>query len=130
MADRTVVFGAPARVATPVEPARPEWVARLSVTAGPAAGHDLDILPGRWKVGRAPREEPGSRPLLVADTAMSRDHFALEAGVAAVVLRDLGSTNGTFVNGNRVERLVLQEGDVVRAGETSLCVRLCLKPAP
>ena len=60
------------------------------------------------------------------DPSMSRDHFALEAGVAAVVLRDLGSTNGTFVNEARVERHMLAEGDMVRAGATSLRVRLSL----
>ena len=57
---------------------------------------------------------------------MSRDHFALEAGVAAVVLRDLGSTNGTHVNGSRVDRHILADGDLVRAGETSFRVRLSL----
>jgi pSer/pThr/pTyr-binding forkhead associated (FHA) protein len=57
---------------------------------------------------------------------MSRDHFALEAGLAAVVLRDLGSTNGTFVNNTRVERHMLAEGDIVRAGATSFQVRLSL----
>ena len=57
---------------------------------------------------------------------MSRDHFALEVGVAAVILRDLGSTNGTFVNGSRVERYILAPGDSVRAGETIFRVELNL----
>jgi hypothetical protein len=127
MVDQTVVFGAPAvRAPQPVAAPKPDWVALLTASAGPAAGHDYAVRPGRWKLGRAPREESGFQLLAVPDPSMSRDHFALEAGVAAVVLRDLGSTNGTFVNGSRVERSILAEGDQVRAGETTFRVQLSL----
>ena len=131
MVDQTVIFGAPpVRAPEPAQAAKPNWVAHLSASAGPARGAEFEILPGRWKLGRGPREESGFRLVTVADPGMSRDHFALEAGVAAVVLRDLGSTNGTFVNGSRVDRHILAEGDLVRAGETSLRVRLSLGPRP
>ena len=127
MVDQTVVFGAPAvRAPEPAAAPRPEWVALLVGSSGPASGREYAILPGRWKLGRAPREEAGFQLVAVPDPSMSRDHFALEAGVAAVVLRDLGSTNGTHVNGSRVERQILAEGDTIRAGETSFRVQLSL----
>jgi hypothetical protein len=124
--DLTMVDGAPVATARAPEPAH-RGVAVLVVESGPAAGGELEILPGRWRVGRAPHAEAGEQPLAIADPGMSRNHFVLEAGVAAVVLRDLGSTNGTLVNGGRVERHVLAEGDVVRAGGTTIRVRLFLK---
>ncbi len=128
MADQTVIFGvSPLRTSEPAAAApKPEWVLLLSGCSGPASGRDFEIRPGRWKLGRGPREEAGFQLVTLPDPSMSRDHFALEAGVAAVVLRDLGSTNGTFVNDVRVERHMLAEGDMVRAGATSLRVRLSL----
>jgi hypothetical protein len=128
MADATVVFGAPPVAAPAPAPPPPAWVARLSVERGPLMGRDLEIPTGRWKVGRAPTAEAGFEILTVPDPSMSRDHFVLEAGVAAVVMRDLGSTNGTFVNGTRLEHRVLKEGDVLGAGHTTMRVRLSLKP--
>ncbi len=124
MADATVILGAaPVRAKAPPA-APPDWVAQLAVSQGADAGRTLDIKAGRWKFGRAPKAEPGFETVTLAEPGMSRDHFALEAGTAAVVLRDLGSTNGTYVNGQRVERHILQEGDVIQAGGTALRVKL------
>jgi DNA-binding NtrC family response regulator len=44
-------------------------------------------------------------------------------GEDAVVLRDLGSSNGTFVNGARVDRAELGDGDVVRIGDSLFVLR-------
>jgi len=110
----------------PVE--RPTWIVRLSVTTGGASGRDFDFVPGRWRLGRAPHAEGAEQPVAVDDAGMSRDHFVLEVGTAAVVLRDLGSTNGTFVNGQRVTRHILQDGDSLRAGASTFHVRLELRP--
>ena len=52
----------------------------------------------------------------VPDTAMSREHFALEAGPHGVRLLDLGSTNGIKLNGKPVEAAELGHGDRIRAG--------------
>lgn len=130
MVDQTVIFGAPPpRASEPAAAPRPEWVLLLLGCAGPASGREFEIRPGRWKLGRGPREEAGFLLVVLPDPSMSRDHFALEAGLAAVVLRDLGSTNGTFVNNARVERHMLAEGDIIQAGATSFQVRLSLGSA-
>jgi FHA domain len=55
------------------------------------------------------------------DEFASARHAQIDAGSNGVWIQDLGSTNGTFVNGSRVtEKRLLQPGDVVRIGETEL----------
>jgi len=130
--EATVILGAPpvARPASAPAPP-PTWVALFVAVSGAEAGRRIEIQPGRWKFGKAPHEDPGMTLVPLRDTFMSRDHFALEAGTAAVVLRDLGSTNGTFVGTDRIERQLLRDGDTLRAGGTTFRVSLSLKaPSP
>ena len=69
------------------------------------------------RIGRAPECE-----LVLKDNRVSRRHARLAARDGVLVLTDLGSTNGTRVNGNRVTEVVLGAGDRVQIGETSLVV--------
>jgi hypothetical protein len=69
------------------------------------------------RIGRAPECE-----LVLKDNRASRRHARLAARDGVLVLTDLGSTNGTRVNGNRVTEVVLGAGDRVQIGETSLVV--------
>ncbi len=62
------------------------------------------------------------------DMALSRDHFMVEINPPLCELRDLGSTNGTFVNNTRVERTRLASGDVIAAGQSVFRVRVDLTP--
>ena len=57
------------------------------------------------------------------DTGVSRKHVdvVLDGGTATV--EDLGSTNGTLVNGRRVSRQALVDGDVIRIGHSVLVYR-------
>ncbi len=67
-----------------------------------------DIAPGEITLGRAPSNN------LVADTgAVSKVHARIERTRAQLVLQDLGSANGTFVNGAKVAEAFLKDGDVV-----------------
>ena len=52
------------------------------------------------------------------DLALSREHFQVENSPPVCHLVDLGSTNGTKVNGLRVERVLLREGDMISAGDS------------
>lgn len=54
------------------------------------------------------------------DTEVSRKHAVLEQSGEAFVLRDLNSSNGTFVNGKRVHEKQLETGDRVQMGRTLL----------
>jgi hypothetical protein len=58
------------------------------------------------------------------DSALSRDHFLIEINPPRCEVRDLGSTNGTYVNEERVERLKLNSGDRIAAGQSVFQVRV------
>lgn len=62
-----------------------------------------------------------SNNIILADAMVSRKHaelFVLETG--QVLIRDLGSSNGTFVNGNKVKETYLKPGDIVKCATTFL----------
>jgi len=58
--------------------------------------------------------------LMLNDPDVSRRHATIEQSAGRVIVRDLKSTNGTFVNGVRVEFEVLKDGDKIRVGSTEL----------
>ena len=79
------------------------------------------------------REFAGNAPLVIGrdpgaglplnDPEVSRRHARLETQDGAVFLRDLGSSNGTFLNGKRLTQAIeLREGDEVDVGTTRLKV--------
>src|SRR5215216_5774378 len=82
------------------------------------------ITPGHVKtVGRAPRAD------FVVDAALvSRLHCRLAAGSGEIEATDLQSTNGTYVNGERVARATLREGDRLRVEAVELVVVRTVEP--
>jgi len=68
-------------------------------------------------IGRAPDCE-----LVLKDSRVSRRHARLQARGGVLVLTDLGSTNGTRVNGHRITEMVLGAGDRIHVGETTIVV--------
>ena len=79
------------------------------------------ILPGNTRtVGRAPQAE------FIVDAALvSRVHCRLTAGATEIEVVDLDSTNGTFVNGQRIEkRATAKAGDRLGIGRVELTVSL------
>jgi pSer/pThr/pTyr-binding forkhead associated (FHA) protein len=76
------------------------------------------ITPGNIKtIGRAPRAD------FIVDAALvSRLHCRLAASAAEIEATDLESTNGTYVNGERVARATLKDGDRLRVGAVELVV--------
>ncbi|MFH1530190.1 MAG: sigma 54-interacting transcriptional regulator [Pseudomonadota bacterium] len=69
---------------------------------------------------------PGNGGLGLNDPALSREHARLNwhARHGLAQLEDLGSKNGTFVNGRRITRTFLEDGDVLRVGDCLLVFRL------
>ncbi len=63
------------------------------------------------------------------DSALSRDHFMIEIRPPICDLRDLDSTNGTFVNERRTDRARLQSGDRIVAGQSTFLVKVETPPA-
>ncbi len=93
----------------------------LEVTAGPDAGKRFVVdgsAPGRTYIGQSPSCE-----VHLADRTASRRHAALELQSDGVRLTDLGSTNGTRVNGLRVHDVVMTGGETLCIGATVMLVR-------
>ena len=90
----------------------------LKTTEDAEAPFTFRILPGNIKtMGRSPGAE------FVVDAAMvSRLHCRLTAGATELQVVDLESTNGTFVNGQRVTQASLKAGDKLGVGRVELVV--------
>lgn len=56
----------------------------------------------------------------IAETAISRKHTEFKVTDEGIVVLDLGSTNGTYVNDSKIAKKVLQDGDLIRTGNTIL----------
>jgi hypothetical protein len=87
---------------------------RLLIRKGEGAGKD-HALSGTCIVGRH-----ASANFVLGDQLVSRNHFRVVAEAGAWFVEDLGSTNGTIVNGRRQQRAQLTDGDVIVAGTTEL----------
>jgi DNA-binding NtrC family response regulator len=74
--------------------------------------------------------EPNHNAIFFDDSLVSRRHAVVETGAAGATVTDLGSKNGTFVDGVciRGSRATLEIGSVISIGENILCYR-CLSPA-
>jgi pSer/pThr/pTyr-binding forkhead associated (FHA) protein/predicted nucleic acid-binding Zn-ribbon protein len=73
----------------------------------------------RTRIGRAPGCE-----LQIDAQSVSRHHAMLLKGNREVIIEDLNSTNGVLVNGRKVTRHVLSDGDLLTIGETNFQCRL------
>jgi transcriptional regulator with GAF, ATPase, and Fis domain len=85
----------------------------LRAVAGPLKGAAFQVSAEEITIGRQ-----ASSQLCVGDPSVSRQHCIIEPSVAGLRIRDLGSNNGTFVNGKRVEECILADGDTIRIGDT------------
>ena len=96
---------------------------KLIVASGKSAGRAIAIKRSTLLIGRA--EDCDVRPL---SEDVSRRHCAIHVGPSDVWAEDLGSRNGTFVNGVKIkEKTKLADGDLVRVGALELQVS-CAKP--
>jgi pSer/pThr/pTyr-binding forkhead associated (FHA) protein len=76
------------------------------------------MLPGSTKtVGRATRAD-----FIVDAPLVSRVHCRLSAGAAELEVVDLESTNGTFVNGERITRALMKQGDRLGVGRVEMTI--------
>jgi len=90
-----------------------------TVLSGSAKGTTRP-LGARMTIGKAPGND-----LVLNDDTVSRNHCELVRAGDGVHVKDLGSTNGTRIDGTRVQEAVLGPGSVLRVGE----VEIALKPA-
>ena len=94
---------------------------KLTYASGEHSGKAIDVASRRMVVGRG----ADCDVVLGEDSQVSRRHAAFEPQPdGTLVLTDLGSTNGTFVNGHRISGSVaLRGGETVRIGEATFGVQ-------
>lgn len=87
----------------------------LVVVRGPNAGSRYLLDRDMTTIGRHPDSE-----IFLDDVTVSRRHAQLTRAAGAIVLRDLGSLNGSYVHGERVDQRQLGTGDEVQIGRFKL----------
>ncbi len=88
----------------------------LTVITGAAAGTLFKVTRGEAVIGRAP-----TAAIRVVDDGVSRSHARLRHDSNGLSLEDMGSRNGTFVNGTRITAATaLREGDKIQVGRTTV----------
>ncbi len=125
-ATTTITFGAPAKAesderaslnsadAAAVD-ALPPGSALLVVQRGPGAGSRYLLDTDLSTVGRHPESD-----IFLDDITVSRRHVEFRRDGGTFRLHDVGSLNGTYLNGDRVDDAELQNGDEVRIGKFRL----------
>src|ERR1700741_4569031 len=95
---------------------------------GPRARLALRFISGKYQGGEFPIEEnreivvgrSSDLDMVLAEGMVSRKHAKIELRSGTVHIEDLVSTNGTFVNGERIVKSQLKEGDRILIGSNIL----------
>jgi diguanylate cyclase (GGDEF)-like protein len=87
----------------------------LVVIYGDELGRRVELANGRVAIGRSSSSE-----LQLDQESVSRNHCEITARGGAYELRDLGSTNGTYVNDAPIDAVFLRDGDQIKVGRTIL----------
>ena len=83
----------------------------LVVRKGPQPGERFFIDRGKLTIGRDPESD-----IFLNDMTVSRTHAVVQCEANVVDVKDSGSLNGTYLNGEIVESATLKNGDVVQIG--------------
>ena len=89
---------------------------QLVIIEGP--GEKIKHELGKTKILRIGKKEDND--IVIKDNSVSRNHFEIETTVDSYLLRDLNSTNGTYINGIRVKEAFLSPGDIITMGKTKI----------
>ena len=93
----------------------------LKVIAGPYTGKEYVFdRHATFVVGRSPE----AHFPVPDDKFLSRDHFLIEFNPPICFLKDMGSTNGTRVNGQRLSETRLRDGDTISAGKSTFVIQV------
>jgi pSer/pThr/pTyr-binding forkhead associated (FHA) protein len=98
----------------PTDPDITKLIPVLRIVEGKEKGKAVYVNKTRFLIGRKVGD------LILNDTKISSAHFALELQPLGLMLIDLDSTNGTYVNDKRIKMVLLQSGDSIKLGSTVL----------
>ena len=90
---------------------------KLKIKNGVKAGKTLTLPEGPATLGRGPQNN-----FIIADDSISTQHLLIVSGRNLCRIKDRGSSNGTFVNGEPVTNADLKQGDVLRCGDIEMVV--------
>lgn len=107
-----------ARLVTPSQTDNPEATASISLLIDGEEAETFWLGAGRSTIGRLDSNE-----ISVPDPGLSRHHAEIRPDKGRFILTDLGSTNGTFLNGKRVAEAELKDGAKITAGGITLVFR-------
>jgi pSer/pThr/pTyr-binding forkhead associated (FHA) protein len=97
----------------------------LESVSGPITGRRIEIRGGSIvRIGRTGKSDHA----IAEDSYLSGLHFSAECDGTQCRIRDLGSSNGTFVNGARISEQVVQAGDSIVAGGSTFRIHIDLLP--
>ncbi|MGF1466887.1 MAG: DUF4388 domain-containing protein [Sandaracinaceae bacterium] len=109
---------------TPPPPSRPARQYALRFISGKYQGGEFPLPPSKEiVVGRSSELD-----MVLVEDMVSRRHAKLTISADQIVIQDLGSTNGTFVNGEKIKRARLEEGDRILIG-TSIIKLVATDPS-
>ena len=97
---------------------------RLVILTGPMQGNAFPILE-RISIGRSPNST-----IQLDDLEVSRNHAVVQRIGGDIILRDLGSCNGTYIAGKRTIEYRLGVGDIVCIGRHKLCLQKATEASP
>ena len=109
----TPVLGGPTRPLRAVGGVGPQG--ELTIESGPDAGHTHRAGDAALRLGRSPDND-----LILRDPATSGHHARVERRGEAFWIVDLGSTNGTLVNGEPIQEKELNHGDRITIGQNAV----------
>jgi pSer/pThr/pTyr-binding forkhead associated (FHA) protein len=89
----------------------------LVVIRGANAGSRFALTDDVTTIGRHPESD-----VFLDDVTVSRRHAEIQRRGSVLEISDAGSLNGTYVNGDRIERVALAEGDQLQVGKYRLVV--------
>ncbi len=89
----------------------------LTIEGGPQTGLTYVLGPGNTVAGRG-----AEAAIFLPDVTVSREHVRFAVDNTGLSMTDLGSTNGTYVNGHRLAAGMLREGDKLMIGKYHLSV--------
>lgn len=100
-------------------PGHPETATLLlAVDSGPGAGTLVALRRGQLRIGRSGTE------IVIPDAALSREHARLDVSDSDVTIVDLGSANGTSVDGRKVRMAPVTTASAIRCGDSTISLRL------
>lgn len=112
-------YGQPAGYGAAPQPARGGSGYSATLHLDDGSGRTYQLREGSNIIGRG--QDAHFR---LPDTGVSRRHIEVRWDGQVAMLSDLGSTNGTLVNGSPVQDWQLADGDVIRAGHSEILIRI------